>query len=209
LRSNVRRGCAREYASRFARGHYSRRTEKAYVHWICETVLQRAVREAAIAARITKRESCHTFRQSFATHLLEDSYDIRTVQELLGHRDVSTTMTYTHVVNLGPGAVRSPIDRLGVEFEDGWSEGVAGRGSGGGVPRRFRGVEVGVNDDVEPVRRESVWFGERDSGELNSEGCEVRRDAGRGDVREFGDWVGRSARTRRTGRKEYTDERRD
>ena len=63
-------------------------------------------------AGITKPASCHTFRHSFATHLLEDRHDIRTVQELLGHSDVSTTMIYTHVLNQGPSGVRSPLDGM-------------------------------------------------------------------------------------------------
>jgi site-specific recombinase XerD len=72
--------------------------------------LQKAVSQAGRAVGLTKRISCHTFRHSFATHLLQQGYDIRTVQELLGHKDVKTTMVYTHVLNRGGLAVRSPLD---------------------------------------------------------------------------------------------------
>ena len=81
-------------------------------HHLHETVLQRAVHRAVREVGLSKPASCHTFRHSFATHLLEDGYDIRTVQELLGHRDVRTTMIYTHVLDRGPAGVRSPVDRL-------------------------------------------------------------------------------------------------
>ncbi len=81
-------------------------------HHLHESAVQKAVYMAVRAAGVTKPASCHTFRHSFATHLLEDGYDIRTIQELLGHNNVATTMIYTHVLNRGGRGVRSPLDKL-------------------------------------------------------------------------------------------------
>jgi len=97
-------------ATRFYRDAQTGERRRHHLH---ESVVQRAVKAAAREAGVARPASCHTLRHSFATHLLEAGYDIRTIQELLGHRDVSTTMIYTHVLNQGGRGVKSPLDQLG------------------------------------------------------------------------------------------------
>jgi len=99
-------GLARKYR-RLATGHGNGERRRHHLH---ESAVQRSFRFAVVASGISKPATCHSLRHSFATHLLEAGYDIRTIQELLGHRDVAATMIYTHVLNRGAGGVRSPLD---------------------------------------------------------------------------------------------------
>jgi len=109
---NAGREWAWQWVFPATRIYVDRETGKHHRHHYHESAIQRVVKEAVRRSGLAKPATPHTLRHSFATHLLEDGYDIRTVQELLGHNDVSTTMIYTHVLNRGPAAVRSPADRL-------------------------------------------------------------------------------------------------
>jgi site-specific recombinase XerD len=101
-----------QYVFPASRVYTERETGKRRRHHIHDSAIQRAMNEAVRASGISKRASCHSLRHSFATHLLESGSDIRTIQELLGHSSLQTTMIYTHVLNRGGLGVRSPADRL-------------------------------------------------------------------------------------------------
>ena len=113
-RKHPRAGHEREWQFVFPSAYRSADPESGVIrrHHVYPETLGRAVKRAAHAAMIVKPVSCHTPRHSFATHLLERGQDVRTLQELLGHSDVSTTMIYTHVMNRGARGVRSPLDRI-------------------------------------------------------------------------------------------------
>lgn len=106
------RELAWQYLFPATRCYVDRATRERRRHHLHESAVQRALKQAVRQSGIAKRVTCHSFRHSFATHLLEDGYDIRTIQELLGHRSVKTTMIYTHVLNRGGRGVMSPLDRF-------------------------------------------------------------------------------------------------
>ena len=144
---NAGRAWAWQWVFPAARSYRHPESGQCRRHHFHESALQRVVREAVMRAGITKPAGCHTFRHSFATHLLEHGYDIRTVQELLGHRDVRTTMVYTHVLNRGGLGVRSPVDTV-----VGLGEPAACGASGIGREASPANVHAGLRSEAGEIR---------------------------------------------------------